>query len=175
MLGEAPDLGGCLCRIAPENQRMAVRMQIDVTRRHLHLPKTMAFQLQFLRHHRMYAQGHQIERTGVNQVLGGLWDQVARRCHAANFFPSLDDHDLLASLGQITGCRQPVMAAADDDYIVVLVFFHCVSSWFSLFCSLQAGVQGHKFEHISREGFLQRFDLELKRKGQGFRRSGLFL
>ncbi len=175
VLGEASHFGGCLCRIAPENQRMAVRMQIDVTRRHLHLPKTVAFQLQLLRHHRMHTQGHQIERAGVNQVLGGLWDQVARGCHSANFLSSLDDHDLLASLGQITGCRQPVMAAADDYDIVVLVFFHCVSSWVSLFCLLQAGIRGHKFEHISRGGFLQRFDLELKRERWGFRRNGLFL
>ena len=126
---KATDLGSRVVRIAPEHERMPVRVQVGIARRHLDLLEAVPFKLQLLRHHRMGAQGHQVQCAGMHEVLRRFWDQVAARGHAADLVARLDDDDTFAGLREITGSGQAVMPATDNRYIIFIRASHAVSFW----------------------------------------------
>ena len=81
-------------------------------------------QLQILvpRQHHQAAMEHRVNivpEAGIVAVLVGIQA-------AAHFHILLDDHDLLAALGEIAGADHAVVAGTDDYAVVFQYFRHCL-------------------------------------------------
>ncbi|MNP18320.1 hypothetical protein D3C76_1107990 [compost metagenome] len=119
---EAADLGSGTLAVTPEDQRLAVRVQIHIPRRQFHRLEAVLLQVKLRRHVGVHAHRHHVQRAGVNQVLRRLRYQVARGGHAAHLVQGFEHQHFLALHAQIAASRQAIGAAADHDHIKIRVY-----------------------------------------------------
>ncbi|MCY1310092.1 hypothetical protein D9M70_602520 [compost metagenome] len=78
LAAEATDLGGGFLAIAPENQRLPIRVQIHVAGCQLHRLEAVALQAKFCWHMGMDTHRHHVQCTGMNQMLRCFGYQITR-------------------------------------------------------------------------------------------------
>ncbi|MNY34037.1 hypothetical protein D3C86_1683480 [compost metagenome] len=119
LAAEPADLGGGFLAIAPEDQRLAIRMQVHIPRRKLYRFETVSIKSQLRWHMGMHAHRHHVQGTGMNQMLRRFGYQVTRGGHPADLVQCLQNQHLLAFQAQVAASRKAIGATADDDHIEV--------------------------------------------------------